>query len=68
MENKKDEKKVNQEFESLNSVFDEFSLQELEERLETDPLAVGGLIDLNSTLSTEGTDGCNFCFACNNKG
>lgn len=34
---------------SLNSEFGEFDLQELEQRLETDPLAVGGLLDLAST-------------------
>lgn len=32
---------------SLNSEFSEFALQQLEERLETDPLAVGGLVDLS---------------------
>lgn len=36
---------VNEMF-SLNSEFNEFELQKLEERLETDPLAVGGLLDL----------------------
>lgn len=34
---------------SLNSELSEFSVQELEERLETDPLAIGGLVDLAST-------------------
>ena len=41
----------NDEMLSLNSEFSEFSLQQLEERLETDPLAVGGLLDLSSTTS-----------------
>lgn len=34
---------------SLNSEFAEFNLQELEQRLETDPLAVGGLLNLTSS-------------------
>lgn len=34
---------------SLNSELTEFSLQELEQRLETDPLAVGGLLDIASS-------------------
>ena len=34
---------------SLNSEYSEFDLQKLEERLETDPLAVGGLVDLVTT-------------------
>lgn len=34
---------------SLNATFSEFNLQELEERLETDPLAVGGLLDMGSS-------------------
>lgn len=33
---------------SVNSDFSEFDLQQLEVRLETDPLAVGGLLDLAS--------------------
>lgn len=33
---------------SVNSDFSEFDLQQLEDRLETDPLAVGGLLDLTS--------------------
>lgn len=33
---------------SVNSDFSEFDLQQLEERLETDPLAVGGLLNLTS--------------------
>lgn len=39
-------KKNENEMLSLNSDFSEFELQKLEERLETDPLAVGGLLDL----------------------
>lgn len=39
------------ELKSLNSEFSEFELSELEQRLETDPLAVGGLLDLNVTTN-----------------
>lgn len=34
--------------ESLNSEFTEFDLQSLEERLETDPLAVGGFFGFDN--------------------
>lgn len=34
---------------SLNSELSEFELQQLEQRLETDPLAIGGLLDLASS-------------------
>lgn len=34
---------------SLNSELSEFDLQQLEQRLETDPLAIGGLLDLASS-------------------
>ena len=43
---KKDEKR---ELISLNSELSEFDLEQLEERLETDPLEVGSLLDLTST-------------------
>lgn len=33
---------------SFNSELSEFELQQLEERLETDPLAIGGLLDLSA--------------------
>ncbi len=33
---------------SFNSEFSEFELQQLEERLETDPLAIGGLLDFSA--------------------
>lgn len=36
---------------SLNTEMSELQLQELEQRLETDPLAVGGLLDLTSNAS-----------------
>lgn len=43
MKEKKEEK---DEILSLNkSLYDDFYVQELEERLETDPLGVGGLLD-----------------------
>lgn len=41
-------KKGNQELVSLNSELSEFDVKELEQRLETDPLAVGGLLDVTS--------------------
>lgn len=34
---------------SLNSEISEFDVQVLESRLETDPLAVGGLVELTTT-------------------
>lgn len=52
---------------SLNSEISEFDLEQLEERLETDPLAVGGLLDLASTQdlsqSIHVLDSCE-CNAC----
>lgn len=64
----KDEQDEKLELMSLNSEVSEFSLQELEERLETDPLAVGELLNFTSSLA-DGSDACNtFCFACNVKG
>lgn len=60
---------MNQEKEelvSLNSELTEFSLQELEQRLETDPLAVGGLLNIassnevsSSTIQLMGCEQCN---------
>lgn len=40
----------------LNSEFSEFELKRLEERLETDPLAIGGLIDISDGDSVESCD------------
>lgn len=37
------------ELKSLNSEITEFDLVQLEERLETDALAIGGLVDLATT-------------------
>jgi hypothetical protein len=45
-------KQKKEELVSLNSEVTEFELQELESRLETDPLAVGGLVDMISTGNT----------------
>lgn len=36
---------IKDEIFSVNSDFSEFDLQQLEERLETDPLVTGGLLD-----------------------
>lgn len=62
----------NKELISLNSELTEFNVQELEQRLETDPLAVGGLLNIittdDSSLFT--ADSCEHCggmFACNIK-
>lgn len=54
---------------SLNSEISEFDLQELEQRLETDPLGVGGLLDLTSATNTnllqdEISPACEFCIHC----
>lgn len=46
---------------SLNSEFSEFKLQELEERLETDPLAVGGLLNLLSFTDSSSMDTFGYC-------
>ena len=47
---------------SLNSELSELYVEELEQRLETDPLAVGGLLDLASssdpTLLSTNITGC----------
>lgn len=66
METKKNQNKK-KEIESLNSVFDESMLQELEQRLETDPLVGGSVFDLASDSFAEPLDGCTFCAACNIK-
>lgn len=44
------EKKI----ESLNKELPQFFLEELEQRLETDPLSVGGLFDLDVSANMEG--------------
>ncbi len=62
---KKDEKG---ELISLNSELSEFELQQLEERLETDPLGVGGLLDIVSTQDLSQSIGmvsdCEHCNSC----
>lgn len=49
-----EQKKEKEELISMNAKFSEFDLQKLEERLETDPLAVGGLLGLNSDIDLYG--------------
>lgn len=44
--------------ENLNSEFTELNLRELEQRLETDPLAVGGLLNLSQTEVASMSDDC----------
>lgn len=59
-----------EELTSLNSVLSEFSLEQLEERLETDPLAVGGLLEISSStdMSVSATSsGCEFTCGCYGK-
>lgn len=57
---------------SLNSELSEFHLVQLEERLETDPLAVGGLVELASTndmahsITYMSRCECNICWYKNN--
>ncbi|MDR1898244.1 MAG: hypothetical protein LBR10_15815 [Prevotellaceae bacterium] len=49
METKKLLLAKNDELMSLNeNLYDEFYIQELESRLETDPLAIGGILDMFS--------------------
>lgn len=66
---KKDEKG---ELVSLNSELSEFDLEQLEERLETDPLGVGGLLDLVSTQDLSQSMGmvsdCEYCNSCGTLG
>lgn len=50
MENKKTSKGIDSaEFTPMNTELSEFFVEELEQRLETDPLIVGGLLDLFSS-------------------
>ncbi|TGX81335.1 hypothetical protein E5358_10925 [Palleniella muris] len=48
---------MEKEIVSLNKELPQFFLEELEERLETDPLSVGGLYDLEAS-SDSGDDFC----------
>lgn len=53
----------NEEMLSLNSELTEFHLLELEQRLETDPIAVGGLLNMASSgemsFTTFSSEECN---------
>lgn len=54
-------KKVNSDLASVNEgLYDELFIQKLENRLETDPLATGGLIDLINTEDPSTMDWCLF--------
>jgi len=44
----------------LNEELPEFFLESLEERLETDPMAIGGMVDL--TDASEASEESGFCF------
>lgn len=61
---KKDEKG---ELTSLNkTILDEFSMEELEKRLETDPLMIGQLLNLaSSSDEMVASEGCCFLAHCN---
>ena len=61
----KSEKK--EELSSLNkTLLDDFSIEELENRLETDPLAVGQFVQLTSSVDDlETMDGCCLFTHCN---
>lgn len=51
---------------SLNSsLFDEIAVNELEERLETDPLAIGQLFNLTSSDDVTRAEGCCLFAHCN---
>lgn len=43
---------------SLNTEMSEFDIKELEQRLETDPLAVSGLLNLSSDVVAYSEDWC----------
>jgi hypothetical protein len=59
---KEDAKK---EMHSLNEqLYNEFFIQELEARLETDPMAVAGLMDSFMDASAMDCFTCNICFSC----
>lgn len=55
--------KENEHFKPLNSAFPEFFLEKLEQRLETDPLTTGGLLELEQDANDE--DGDCVIFFCN---
>jgi len=63
---KKKQKNEKEELTSLNKTFlDDFSIEELEERLETDPLMIGQLLDIASSDGMQQAEGC--CFLCHCK-
>lgn len=54
--------KKNEEITSLNeNLYDEFKILELEERLETDPLIIGGLLGLMDNDATQQASEDCFC-------
>ncbi|MEY8685419.1 hypothetical protein AB9N12_04510 [Bacteroides sp. AN502(2024)] len=65
MENKKTSKGIDsEEFTPMNTELSEFFVEELEQRLETDPLIAGGLLDLFSMTEEQiGTNplGSDYC-------
>ena len=63
---KQKEKEQNEMFALNSSVLDNFSIEELEQRLETDPLAVGQLLDISTSTSVS-DDGCCLFTHCNHK-
>lgn len=56
-------KDKNKELVSLNSELPELYVEELEQRLETDPLMLSGLLDTNMQRGF-----CGFEYTCNSKG
>ncbi len=64
MENKKTSKGIDSEgLTPMNTELSEFFVEELEQRLETDPLIAGGLLDLFSSSHQDGIDSVSM--ACN---
>lgn len=68
-------RKMKNEIVPMNSELTEFDLQELEQRLETDPLAVGGILNLSATddsslldVSANDCEHCSGWGACNFRG
>lgn len=56
MENRKTSRGIDsEEFTPMNTELSEFFVEELEQRLETDPLIVGGLLDLFTSTHQSGT-------------
>lgn len=55
---KKNKKMKKHEIKSLNEGLPEFFLEDLEQRLETDPLNVGALVSLNEPSTQSGSEWC----------